>query len=101
MTLKVTPFPWYAEGLGSEGYAVYSKGRKFQHEVCQVRHQEWSEIVANANFLAAAPDLYEAAVRVRHELKGAVPCDRCGMPVGDMFRDLDAAIRKAEGGEEG
>lgn len=92
---KYTPGPWKAIRHGNfiEIEPVISLSTKNQ-KMIDLRLVEHAEIMANANLIAAAPDLLEAGkkmVATWEKKFGAV------MTGGELFKDLLAAIAKAEG----
>lgn len=57
MCEKATPGEWEADGLGSDGYLVRLadvKPRQLYERIAMVSFQPWSQLVANAAFIAAA-----------------------------------------------
>ena len=87
-TPKHTPGPWNAESC-----IVRDKTRQIRIAKCDESWQlDWREMEANADLIAAAPDLLEAAKGIINSIENGngVVC----------YRALMAAIVKAEGGAE-
>jgi len=103
---KFTPGPWEVEfDEGEEGHvirmgkAIYNRGNYATHEVVIYGHgvypedgDQFKSAEANANLIAAAPDMYELLDLIRYGLI-------TGRPLGDgIINQIINVIREAEGG---
>ncbi len=101
---KFTPGPWEAGRPdmativeGSPSKWVYAGG-KYVALASGVDVEDWSEVIANAHLIAAAPDMYEALDHIYHlhSIGAFTLQDRY---YGAIAKIADA-LRKAEGGGE-
>ena len=101
MSARHTSGPWQSIGSHeSEGFNCYwinaqpnSAMRGFTKEIAAVTGPQGGEAEANARLIAAAPDLLDAVIQYRDDLKRP--------PTGDSIERrlamVNAAIRKANG----
>ncbi len=93
MTNTHTPGPWSRNIPPARKYCVVFAGRNTHvASICSASNQPDSEIEANCNLIAAAPDLLaasRAALAALHALRDA--------PQGGAEVMLRAALAKAEG----
>jgi hypothetical protein len=91
---KHTPSPWYIDPFeeGCDGIGVCAQGKGVVADV-DSDYCELDEFKANAQLIAAAPELYEALKSILG--CQAFTCD-CGIPE-EVFDSAEAAIAKAEG----
>ena len=99
MMFKGTPGPWYVGDNGKEGpnprYWIVTNEETWCDRVCSVPEYNEAKAVANANLIAAAPDLLEA-------LKEAVEfCNAANNYIAGQYLPAasrwEAAIAKALG----
>jgi hypothetical protein len=85
--MKHTPGPWVAHTRGSDAFVRCADGRQF---LCgDIIYHPVN--IANANLIAAAPDLLAAC-------EAAIAClDHATVSMADADEMLHAAVRKARG----
>lgn len=94
---KWTPGPWHAvndDFIEAENGTLVIE--QINNNLCDV---DDDEITANANLIAAAPELYEAGDRLAHFARSAVSCDcpESTAYLQSLINNLRAALRRARG----
>ena len=92
---KFTPPPWLIQDGFSEGFEVYAEtpDNIGYYEIAEIKDLE-HETEANANLIAAAPDMYEA-LRVAEKILGYLVEEYPGY--AKDFHQVKAAAAKARG----
>lgn len=96
--MKHTPGPWRIE----QGIYIMPPENSTQFSICKMGGIQREESrKANARLIAAAPDLLAAAKRAQELISSAIDLEyvsgKPGDPAAVIWRELDAAIAKAEG----
>jgi hypothetical protein len=93
-----TPGPWQSDGIGRVIAVGHHKGLHgaWQRDVCSLRDRtnDLATAAADTNLIAAAPDMFEALLKVRTDLlRTDFPSAKTAEEF--MLRYIDAAIAKA------
>lgn len=103
MNAKPTAGPWTHKATASLGpqYAVYSESDQTGADIAIV-YNNGSEAEANAQLIAAAPDLLEACEKVAEleaSTRGKGLLDVSSVALQEAYRAVATAIQKARGAE--
>ena len=106
--MKHTAGPWTVSGHHVDNGRIQIGSQK--DYICELywepndeisKAANWTEAEANANLIAAAPDMYEALIEIEQFLTSYEIFDRNGKnmyeDISGTFEIIEAAIAKAEG----
>jgi hypothetical protein len=95
MDISPTEGPWIVERLNQTDFAVI--GPKGNRKVAKVEKHSNPQNAANANLIAAAPELLDAAQAAEESLHHMLCAGGLSPHEEDVYTDLKEAIAKAKG----
>ena len=99
--MNYTKGEWKISNRGLDIYAPDKPGRP-DNVICHLTHltQKAEEVEANANLIAAAPDMYEALGIMREQVANLINPKIKLLSSRQQIEMMDKALAKAEGKEQ-